>query len=150
MSQDISGFGFAVNVVADTTFPSGFLVTQFADDSDPFDTPAIKIADSKMGLNGDLIKWSVATPIEISIGVVPGSDDDTNLAILLEANRVSAGKQSAQDEITMTAIYPQGNSVTVTGGIITEGPVSSSVASAGRLKSKTYKFTFEARSGAPA
>ena len=150
MGQDVSGYGFQVNVVASNTFPDGFIVTQFADDADPFDVPSIKIAESKMGLNGDLIKWSVATPIEISISVVPQSDDDVNLGILLEANRVSAGKAPAKDEISLTGIYPAGQNLTVIGGIITEGMPGTSISSAGRMKSKTYKFTFEARSGAPA
>lgn len=150
MSQDISGFGFQVNVVASVTFPNGLSVTQFADDADPFDTPAIKLAESKMGLNGNLVKWSVATPIEVTLNVVPGSDDDINLAILAEANRVGAGKVSAQDEVTLTAAYPQGQDITLIGGYISEAMVASSVASAGRLKSKAYKFVFENRAGAPA
>lgn len=148
--QNISGFGFRVRLKASVTFPTGFDVTQFADDSDPFDTAEIQVADKKMGLNGELIVWSVASPIEVKLAVVPGSDDDVNLAILLEANRVGQGKQSAQDEITLSAIYPQDNDLTLTGGFITNGPVGSSVASAGRLKSKVYTFTFENRAGAPA
>lgn len=148
--QNISGFGFGVTLQASVTFPNGFDITQFADDADPFDTPEIKVADKKMGLNGDLIIWSTASPIEVKIAVVPGSDDDVNLAILLEANRVSAGKSSAQDVITLTGVYPQGPNLVLSPGIIEMGPVGTSIASAGRMKSKTYSFTFEARAGSPA
>lgn len=148
--QNVSGFGFGATVQASNTFPSGFDITQFADDTDPFDTPDIKIADKKVGLNGDLIVWSTATAIEVAIGVIPGSDDDINLAILLEANRVGAGKQGAQDVITLTGVYPQGPNLVLGPGAITDGPVGSSIASAGRMKSKVYKFTFEQRSGSPA
>lgn len=150
MTQDISGFGFQANLVADRTFPNGLILTQWADDADPFDTPAIALADKAMGLNGDMIVWSKATAIDVTLNVVPGSDDDRNLAILAEANRVGAGKISAQDVITLTVIYPGGSQTTVTGGKIMSAPVSSSVASAGRLKSKAYMFSFENRSGAPA
>lgn len=150
MVQNVSGFGFRVRLRASVTFPTGFDVTQFADDSDPFDTPEIQVADKKMGLNGELIIWSVASPIEVKIAVVPGSDDDVNLAILLEANRVGAGKASAQDEIDLVGLYPQGNDLSLVGGAITNGPVGSSIASAGRMKSKVYSFTFENRAGAPA
>lgn len=150
MTQDISGFGFLVNLVADRTFPSGLNLTQWADDADPFDTPAIQLADKAMGLNGDMIVWSKATPIEVTLNVVPGSDDDINLAILAESNRVGAGKTSAQDVITMTGIYPNGTALTLTGGKIMSAPVSSSIASAGRLKTKAYMFAFENRSGGPA
>ena len=126
----------------------GFPVTQFADDSDPIDIPAIDIADSAMGLNGDLITWSTANPITATLNVVPGSENDIELAILLESNRVGRGKTGARDIITMSIIYPSGNFVNLTNGIITSGSASSSVASAGRLKSKSYNFTFEGRTGA--
>jgi len=144
---DISGFGLVVTVKASNTFPVGFIITQFADDTDPFDVPSIQIADKAMGLNGDLIAWSTANPINISLSVVPQSNDDINLAILLEANRVARGKLPADDIITMNAIYKNGSFVTLTNGIITDGMPGNAVASAGRLKSKVYNFSFENRIG---
>lgn len=145
---DISGFGLSLNVVASVSFPKGFIVTQFADDADPFDLPSIQIADKAMGLNGDLITWSKATPIAITINVVPNSADDKNFATIFEANRVGKGKKSANDVITLTGIYPDGKSVTLTGGKMTDGMPANGVASAGRLKSKAYVFTFENKIGA--
>lgn len=141
--QDISGYGLRLNIKASNTFPAGFTVTQFADDADPFDSPSIQIKDKAMGLNGDLVLWSKANPIPITVNVVPGSDDDKNLAVLFENNRVGKGKQSVQDKITMTAIFPDGKTATFTEGAITDGMPGNSVASAGRLKSKAYQFTFE-------
>lgn len=148
--QDISAFGTALNIVASNTFPNGFTVTQFADDADPFDSADLKIADQKMGVNGDMITWSVASPIMLKIAVVPQSDDDQNLEILLDANRVAAGKTSAQDAITITASYPTGPRKQLTSGRIVTGPVLSSLAAVGRLKSKVYEFAFEQTSGGPA
>ena len=148
MMQNISGFGLIVNVIASHTFPFGLPITQFADDSDPLDVPSLQIGDSAMGLNGDLIAWSKANPIKSTLNVVPSSIDDINLSILLEANRVGRGKIGARDIITMTILYPAGNFVTLINGIITDGTPSSSVASAGRLKTKNYNFTFEGRIGA--
>jgi hypothetical protein len=141
--NDISGFGLSVQINASVTFPSGFNVTQFADDSDPFDLPSLQIMDKAMGLNGDLVTWSVAQPINVTINVIPDSEDDRNLSILLSANRVGRGKQSARDEISMTGIYPDGSTVALTPGKITDGMPSSGVASSGRKKTKTYSFTFE-------
>lgn len=146
--DDISAYGLRANLVASTTFPQGIDITQFADDADPFDFPDMKIADTKMALNGDLVTWSVATPITMKLAVVPGSEDDQNLSVLLEANRVGKNKQSAQDVINITAIYPQfGRAVMLTQGKLTDGPPSSAVAAVGRLKSKTYTFMFENRAG---
>ena len=148
--QDISGYGLVARVMASVTFPNGFEITQYADDTDPLDIPEIVVADKKMGLNGDLIVWGVATPIEIAVAVVPGSDDDVNLAILLEANRTAKGKPPVRDIITFTGIYPQAANLTLSPGRILSGPPGSSVAAVGRLKSKVYKFTFENRTGSPA
>lgn len=145
---DISGFGLRINVKASQTFPQGIDITQFADDTDPFDLPSIQIKDKAMGLNGDMVTWSKANPLLVSISVVPGSDDDRNLAVLLESNRVGKGKNSVHDVITMTGIYPDDTTITLTEGSITDGPPGSAVASAGRLKSKTYQFAFENRVGA--
>jgi len=142
---DISGYGLQVQIVATFTFPAGITVTQFADDADPFDIPSIKIAEQAMGLNGDLIAWAKAQPINITLAVVPNSDDDINLQILLEANRVGRGKLNVRDQITITGIFPDNSKITLVGGRITDGMPGNSVASAGRLKSKPYIFTFENR-----
>lgn len=141
--NDISVFGARVQLVASATFPSGITITQFADDADPFDTPSLQIRDKSMGVNGDLIAWSKANPLGLTISVVPNSEDDDNLAVLFEANRVGKGKQGARDVISVTALYPDGRSVSFTQGVITDGMPANSAASSGRMKSKTYTFAFE-------
>lgn len=146
--QDISGFGIQVRIVASQTFPNGFTVTSFADDADPFAFTDQQIKDKAMGVNGDLIAWSTATPTELTINVIPKSDDDKNLTVLFEANRAAKGKKPVQDIITMTAIYPDGSTVTLNNGVITNGTVANSVASAGRMNTKSYAFAFEGKTGA--
>lgn len=145
---DISGFGLKVTIRASQTFPSGFTVTQFADDADPFDTPSQQVKDKAMGLNGDLITWSKANPLLVTLNVIAATEDDRNLAALLEANRAAKGKNPVQDVITMTATYPDGRTRTLNAGAITDGIPSNSVASAGRFKSKAYQFAFENQAGA--
>lgn len=149
MTNDISGFGTVVALFATTTFPGGIEITQFSDDVDAFDTPAIQVADKKKGLNGDMVVWSVASAIDVTLSVISGSDDDINLGILLEANRPARGKIPARDSITATRTLPDGSALTLTNGVITNGAVGSSVASAGRQKTKVYTFAFEDRAGAP-
>jgi hypothetical protein len=141
--NDISVFGLRVQLVASETFPTGVTLTQFADDADPFDTPSIQIRDKAMGVNGDLITWGKAVPPTLTLSIVPGSSDDLNLSTLFEANRVGKGKQGARDVISVTAVYPDGSTVSLTQGVITDGPPANSAASAGRLKSKTFAFAFE-------
>jgi len=141
--QDISVFGLKVQLTASQTFPSGISLSQWADDADPFDTPAMQIRDKAMGVNGDLITWSKANPITLTLSVVPNSEDDANLAVLFEANRVGKGKQGARDVVGVSVIYPDGKTASFTQGTITDGMPANSSASSGRLKSKTYTFAFE-------
>lgn len=143
MANNISGFGASVRLIASTTFPTGITITQFADDSDPIDIPSLQIADKAMGVNGDLYTWSKANPLPVTISVGPDTNDDINLAILLEANRVAKGKKSALDDITIVILYPNGSTATYSGGSITDGMAGNAIASAGRLKTKTYVFAFE-------
>lgn len=143
MSQDISGFGLRVIVTATETFPNGFTVSAFAGDADPLDFPELTIAETEMGLNGDLITWSNANPINITLNVIPNSDEDRNLQTLFNANRVGRGKQAVRDVITLVGIYPDGSRVQLSQGKTTTYIPSNSVASAGRYKSKPYGFAME-------
>ena len=141
--QNVSGFGSRIVLRASVTFPAGITITQFADDADPFDIPEVQIADTAMGLNGDMVVWTSPNPILSTLNVIPGTDDDRNLAALYEANRPARGKRPAQDVISMTQVYPDGRSVTLAQGVITNGRPGQSTASSGRLKSKPYAFAFE-------
>lgn len=141
--SDISGFGLRATIRASATFPQGIVITQFADDADPLDLPSIQLSDVGMGLNGDLVSWSRANPLRVTLNVVPNGDDDKNLAVLAEANRVGKGKSGARDVITLNIVYPDGTSKTLTEGVITDAMPTNSVASAGRMKSKAYAFAFE-------
>lgn len=147
MTQDVSGFGLIARIVADTTFPAGFNVTQFADDADPLDMGAVQIADSAMGLNGDLVVWAKAHPLPAVLNVIPGSPDDINLQILADANRVGQGKISNYDTITMTIIYPDTTITILAQGIITSSIFGKPVASSGRLKTRPYGFVFQIKTG---
>lgn len=141
--QDISGNGISVRLIASQTFPTGITLTHFADDTDPLDFPSVQVADKGMGVNGDMVAWSVASPVDLTLAVIPNTVDDLNLMTLLEANRVSRDKASARDIISITSIYPDGSQTSVSLGKITNGSPAQSIASAGRMKSKQYVFAFE-------
>ena len=147
MTVDISGFGLVVNLLASNTLPVGATITQFSDDSDPLDFASIKIADTALGLNGDLLVWAKAVPLPAVLNVVPGSIDDITLQVLADANRVGKGKTSAADVITMTVIYPDGSVVILNNGRLTDAMFGKSVSGGGRLKTKSYAFTFQNKSG---
>lgn len=144
-SQNITGFGIVIDLIASSTFPVGFPITQFADDADPITFNSVRIADTAMGLNGDMIQWGRATTLPMVINVIPGSVDDVNLQILADVNRVGQGKSSANDEITMTVVYPDGGVVVLTGGAITDAEFGRGISSGGRQKTKSYSFSFASK-----
>lgn len=141
--QDISGFGIAFNIRASKTFPSGFDLTQMADDADPLDAPSQQVGDVAMGLNGHMVVWRTANPLQVTLNVIPNGTDDKNMNVLLEANRAAFGKRPVGDEITLTATYPDGKVVTWVRGAITDGVPANSIASSGRIKTKPYVIKFE-------
>lgn len=143
MSYDISATGLSMRCIASNTMPSGFTVTAFADDADPFDLPAMDIASAAMNVNGDLVTWSAPTPILITINVIAGSEDDNNLGVVFEANRAGKNKQAARDIITLVGVYPDGTSISLSDGKMTNGVPGKSPASGGRIKSKAYTFAFQ-------
>lgn len=143
MTTDVSAFGTRVRIIASQTFPLGIEVTSFADDADPFDAPSTQVRDKAGGVNGDLIVWSKANPVQCTVAVLPNTPDDDNLQILLKANRAAKGRRAVQDEITMVVMYPDGRATRYLRGAITDGIIGNPAASSGRLKSKPYQFAFE-------
>lgn len=144
MSINIGGFGTKLRLIASTTFPSGIDITQFSHDADPLDIPTMIIGGAEMGANGDMAVWSPANPIAANFSIFAKSDDDKNLGVLFEANRVSKGKRGANDSIIITALYPDGSTVTFSNGILIQGMPADAVASGeAKIKSKTYNFMFE-------
>lgn len=143
MPYDISGTGFTLTIKFSNTFPQGVQITAFADDADPWDAPSLDIATPSMNVNGDLVTFSTPQAILRTINLIPGSEDDTNLSIAYEANRVGRGKRSARDIVTIVANWPDGSTETLSNGKMTTGMSGKSLASAGRMKSRSYGFAFQ-------
>lgn len=142
--SNVSSANAIITLVASNTYPGGIIITDPADDTNPIDIPSVQIADTGMGMNGNLVSWSSANPIPVTLAVVPGSLSDRELSVLFDRNRVQRGKSSANDVITITITYP-GNLKTVTlkGGVITDGMPFPGAASSGRQTTATYAFAFE-------
>lgn len=141
--SDISGFGTVLNLVASVTYPQGITLTQASDDTDFLDSPSQQIGDAVLGTNGDMITWSKASITPTTVSFIPNSEDDLNMAVLLENNKVGQGKTSVNDIITVTAVLPDGSTATYINGKLTDGMTGNSIASTGRLKTKVYGFKFE-------
>ena len=142
--NNVSAQGLTLLIKASKTFPAGFQVTVFADDVDPLDIEDLNVAEAAMDMNGNMRTWFTPQPQPLSVVVLPGSEEDENLTVLLEANTPSKGRMPANDEITIVGMYGNGKRVTAREGVILGGSRGLSIASAGRMKSKTYNFAFQA------
>lgn len=139
---DLSGFGLKATVVAIQTFPMGFSISQFADDVDPLDIQDDVPGGYQMLYDGSLFSFTQANPILIKVGVIPGSEDDINLKILLGARRMSNSLLPISDVTSMVVSYPDGGRAVFSNGSIISGPPSDSIKNSGRKRGNTYMFAF--------
>ena len=139
---NVSGLGLTVTIQSVPTFPQGFSIDQWPDDADPLTIGDVQVTDTAMGVNGDMITWNKANPIPVELAVIPNTEADKNLGILLKMNRSAKNKVSVQDSITMVITYTDGSTNTLTGGVITQGQPANSISSDSRTKTKTYSFSF--------
>lgn len=143
MAHNVSATGFSILIKASKTYPIGFILKGIADDSDPFDSGEVVIAEAAKNANGELVYWGTPNVTATTINVLPGSDGDINLGNIFAANTPSAGRASANDIITAIVTYPDGSTVTYSGGVMLSGIFGKPVASNARLKTKPYSFAFE-------
>jgi len=140
---DLSNNGVSYRFISSIIFPAGFTITEWADDSDPFDLPELEIATPSMNLNGDLIVFSKPEPVLITLNVIPDSDADRNLAIVFEANKSGKGRRQAGDICTLIGVYPNGNTTRLSEGKMISGTPGLGVDSSGKGKTASYKFAFQ-------
>lgn len=141
---DVSAVGLNLRITADKTFPNGFTVTSFADDGDNGVSENSEIIGEAMGLNADLITWETPKFIPYAITVLPHTEDDNNLKLLLAANTTTKNHKSVKDVITLVETDPvTGATTTYKQGKIKGGPKGYQYGSDGRIKNRQYTFTFE-------
>lgn len=146
--EHISGFGTGIVIVAVQSFPMGFKLTKFADDSDPISARDIQPFGYRELYDGNIFTFSQTAPIEVSVSVIPNSEDDINLKILL-ANKKGGLSLFPFDDITsMVITYPDKGRTVLSHGSIISGPALDSIQSTGRRKSNTYKLVFASVTGA--
>ncbi len=142
MTVNVSGFGTKITLVSTVTFPYGFQLSAFSDDVDPIDIEDYQAADHEMLLDGGMFPFQTANPIKATIRLIPNSDDDENMKIIMEAARVKQNIISLPDFIILTINYPDGSVLILSKGYIRKGPIANSIQSAGRMRSGSYELVF--------
>lgn len=144
---NISGFGTGVYVVALETFPQGFALSQFADDEDPISAENLDAIGYEMMYDGSLFAFDKASPIIVDVAVIPGSEDDANLKVLLQTKKGGQNLLPIGDVTSMVINYPGNGFVTLSNGTIVNGPIVDSIQASGRKKSNVYRFAFGSFAG---
>ena len=143
MAVDISAMGLKVLVQATPSFPVGIEITHFADDGDSLNISEITTMESGMGVNGDLVVWRVATPCEVELNVIPGTDECKDLETLFNLNMTQNNRVSSKDVIKMVITHPDGHQSVLSNGYITAGKPVQDYSSTGRANSRSFRFVFE-------
>lgn len=140
--ENISTFGISAYILASRTLPVGALINKFADDVDSVGIVEAETGQAIIDLNGIVIRWTVANPLMVTIGVIPESADDQILGVICNANRASQISPSVNDSINLVVRYPNGNIRTFTDGRVISGPSAPSAKAEGRLSSSVYTYAF--------
>ena len=143
MSVDVSAMGLKVLVQATPSFPVGIEITHFSDDGDSLNIGDITTMETAMGVNGDLVVWRVATPCEIELNVIPGTQECEDLETLFNLNMTQKNRVSSKDIISMVITHPDGKQNLLTNGYIIGGKPVQDYSASGRANSRTFRFVFE-------
>lgn len=149
MTQNISGAGLSVLIASTVSFPFGFVVEEWADDTDPLTFTEIEPTGDETTIDGGIYTFKRATKVYVTLSVIPGSESDQNLRILLDAQKLSLNindmlslAADLRDLTIMTISYPDGEVAILSGGTLQKGPPLRSVMSSGRTRTNTYTFVF--------
>ena len=143
MAIDVSAMGLKVLIKAVPSFPVGIEITHFADDGDSLNISDIQTMESAVGVNGDLVVWRVATPCEISVNVIPGTDECKDLETLFNLNMTQKNRVASKDILTMVITHPDGKQTVLSNGYIVGGKPAQDYSSNGRANSREFRCVFE-------
>lgn len=140
--KQVGTFGLFAYLIASKTMPIGFPIKAFADDADSIQVHEADNGQAVLDLNGKVIRWTVASPISISIAVLPNTAEDDILAVIYNANRVSRTSKSVNDSINLMVNFPNGGIRTFVQGRIISGPSAYTATADGRMVGNIYTFAF--------
>lgn len=145
---DVSAFGTGITIVATSSFPMGFGLSSFADDEDPISISEVEVSGFEKLYDGSIFTFDKTSPILLSVGVMPNTDDDTNLKILMQMRKSSPQLLPLPDTTSMVINYADGGRVILSQGIILSGALADSITTQGRKKGNVYHFVFGTFAGA--
>lgn len=129
-------------IFSTNSFPMGFKLSSFADDEDSLKIEQCEVSGFEKLYDGTIFGFDKTSPILLSMAIIPNTDDDINLKILLQKRKSNSTYIPLLDGVTMVISYPDGGRNVFSGGVMLGGSIADSMLSGGRKKSNTYNFVF--------
>jgi hypothetical protein len=145
---DISSFGSSVAIISTQSFPMGFSLTQFADDEDPLTVEEVEVSGYEKLYDGNIFIFDKTSPILMSVAVMPNTDDDINMKILMQMRKSSPQLLPLPDTVSAVITYGDGGRVILSNGGVLTGSLADSLSKDGRKKGNLYHFVFGTFAGA--
>lgn len=144
---DISTAGSGITIFTLRSFPMGFRLSAFADDADALDVEQTEVTGFERLYDGTIFSYDKNSPVLLSVGIIPNTDDDINLKILLQSRKPAKATIPIADDVTMVIGYADGGRNVLSNGVILGGAMADSLLASGRKKSNVYHFAFGAFDG---
>jgi len=141
-----------------------FVIDHFADDKPPFVIDPVKVNETAPSYLGNLIAWKAVPLFNVSLSVIPNSEDDVALSTLAYSEQFEGsdfgaryGMYNIEMVLTIPRVVPDDPSrekgenleikffdgkILETPGAAGEFGSSSNASQEGRFEGKTYKFQF--------
>jgi len=139
---DISTAGSGVTIFSLSSFPMGFRLTAFADDVDALNIEATEVSGFEKLYDGNIFTFDKTSPILLTVGIIPNTEDDINLKIMLQKRKSTSSIIPVADDATIVIVYADGGRNVLSKGSILGGPIADSLSASGRKKSNEYHFVF--------
>ena len=140
--QDVSANGVKLMLFASVSYPTGVEIATFNPGEDPINFDDLKIAETDMGVNGNLIVYRTPYAYNMVFNITPMTEVDQIMENIANADRIAAGKVSAKNILTLVVIYPQGRTLTYVDGAMTDCPGGFSSSGNGRINGRRYAMSF--------
>jgi hypothetical protein len=140
--QEVSANGVKLMLFASISYPMGVEIASFNPGDDPISFDDLTVAETEMGVNGNMIVYRTPYSYNLTFNITPMTDQDAIMENIANADRIAFGKSSAKNVLTLVVIYPQGRTLTFIDGALTSIPGGFSAGGNGRIGGRQYSMSF--------
>lgn len=137
---DLSSYNTKMSLVVGSESKT---ITLYRDDyafeQGPLSISSVPVAKMELDMNGNPIVGLLRQPIQVTVGLIPGSNSDKSLLDIVYSFR---GLGDTNFISMMTIEYPSGTKISFKDGCLSNGMVGVNVTADGKISGGTYSFEF--------